>query len=528
MALKILFTSVGRRVELMQAFHHAADKLNEKLIIYGADVSTTAPALFYCNKQIKVCKINDENYISQLLELCETNKINALIPTIDTDLLILSQNKEKFAEIGTKVIISEVDKIAICRDKRFTADFFISCGLNSPIPIDDYTKYNLGYPAFIKPKDGSSSVNAFKVNDYEDLEAKANNINDYIVQPFIDGVEYTVDIFCDFESNPIYIVPRERLAVRSGEVLQTRISKDKQIIDECKQIIMKFKPVGQITAQLIRDKKTGIDYYIEINPRFGGGAPLAIKAGADSAEATIKILNGHKMQYQENVISDNSVYSRFDQSVCVDFGEKFNIKAVIFDLDDTLYSEKDYVKSGFNAIENETGVSAEQLWNAFQEGKPAIDTVLKGMERMDIKYKCLHIYRHHIPTIKPYDGVIEMIKTLKSKGLFIGIITDGRPEGQKAKLQALNLQVDKVIITDEIGGEKFRKPCDIAFRIMKKHANVDFAQMIYVGDNINKDFIAPKQLGMQSVLFDNKDGLYQCNYLKTSISNPTEIINMIM
>ena len=513
----------------MQAFHHAADKLNKRIIIYGADFSNTAPALLYCDRQIKVCKIKDENYIPQLLDICKKEEINALIPTIDTDLLILSRNKAAFEKIGTTVIISELDKIKICRDKRFTADFFVSCGLKSPTPIDDYTKYNLGYPAFIKPKDGSSSVNAFKVNNSKDLEVKAKSIEDYIIQPFISGKEFTVDIFCDFESNPIFITPRERLAVRSGEVLQTRITQDEKIINECKMLIKGFNPIGHITVQLIRDEKTNEDYYIEINPRFGGGAPLSIKAGADSAEAVIRILNGEMLEYHEKSATDNSIYSRFDQSVCVDFPFNQKIKAVIFDLDDTLYSERDYVRSGFDAIEKEIGVSAAALRKAFKEGKPAIDTVLDSLNKMDVKDECVSIYRNHIPTIKPYDGVLEMIKTLKDKGIFVGIITDGRPKGQRAKLDVLKLPVDKVIITDELGGECFRKPCDIAFRMMQKYANVDFAQMVYVGDNITKDFIAPNQLGMQSVWFNNEAGLYRCSCENkiNSINNITLLMGML-
>ena len=73
-------------------------------------------------------------------------------------MLLLSQHKTSFETIGTKVFISAEDKIKICRDKRTTAEFFDEIGLLSPVPVDDYKKYNGGFPAFIKPKDGSSSV----------------------------------------------------------------------------------------------------------------------------------------------------------------------------------------------------------------------------------------------------------------------------------------------------------------------------------------------------------------------------------
>ena len=318
--MKILFTSVGRRVELMQAFKKAAQELGVDLTIIGADISNTAPALFFCDETKIVCRIREPEYIPQLLSICQEEKVDCLIPTIDTDLLILAENKHKFEAIGTKVLISAVDKVKLCRDKRFTADYFISLGLKSPVPVDQVENYTLGFPAFIKPKDGSSSVDAYKVNNAEDLKTYAAKINDYIIQPFVSGKEYTIDIFCDYEGNPVFITPRERMAVRAGEVLQTRICQDDTMIAEMKTLIADYKPCGQITVQLIQDEHTGDNYYIEINPRFGGGAPLTIKAGADSAKAVLRMLNGETLTYVEKAARDKATYSRFDQSICVDEG----------------------------------------------------------------------------------------------------------------------------------------------------------------------------------------------------------------
>ena len=313
--MKLLFTSVGRRVELMQAFRNAADNLGIELELIGADISTTAPALYFCDTKVKVPKISDPNYIPFLVSFCAEHSVDALIPTIDTDLFLLAENKERFT--GTNVIISAPESIRICRDKRLTGNFFLNAGVKCPLPVDDYKKYNQGFPAFIKPKDGSSSINAYKANNQEELESLAKMVPDYIVQPFIEGTEYTVDAFCDFEGNPVFITPRLRLAVRSGEVLKTKISQDKTIIAEMKRIIEALKPCGPITVQLIRDTKSGDDYYIEINPRYGGGAPLSMKAGADSSEVMLKLLSGQKVDYIEEAAEEGAIYSRFDQSIKV-------------------------------------------------------------------------------------------------------------------------------------------------------------------------------------------------------------------
>ena len=519
--LRVLFTGIGRRVELVQAFRDAALSLNVALKIYGADMTGTAPALAYCDYTRKVCAMKDERYISELVEICHEDKIDILIPTIDTDLLVLSQNVASFGD--TKVLISTPDKILICRDKNNTSDFFESCGCNAPKTVNDWRLYKSSYPCFIKPKDGSSSLNAFKVESVVELETYARQISDYVIQPFVAGTEYTVDVLCDFDGNPVYITPRNRLQVRAGEVLKTQISMDEKIIEECKRIIENFKPIGPITIQLIRQKETKKDYFIEINPRFGGGAPLSMKAGAKSAEAIIKMLL-HEEIPKDAKVNNLAIYSRFDQSVCIQQKNSFDsIKGVVFDLDDTLYNEKQYVRSGFEAVGDylKKRDAADEMWNYFVDHLSAIDTYLEKNNLSEKKDQCLEIYRGHKPEITLIDGVVELLAYLRKKNIKIGIITDGRPTGQRNKIEALGLEkmVDDIIVTDELGGEQFRKPCDIAFRIMQRRWRIPFEQILYVGDNADKDFQAPRQLGMQWQLINNGQGLYSKNAEGISITD---------
>ena len=508
--ISILFTGVGRRIELLQAFRNAALVLDKKLKIYGADMTGTAPALAYCDYVRRVVAMKDERYIDNLLDICKRDKIDLLIPTIDTDLLVLAKNKSRFEEAGTRVMISEPDKISICRDKNKTFQFFVDCGLKAPMPVNDWLEYRGAFPAFIKPKDGSSSIDAFKVNNKDDLRLYATQVQDYIVQPFIEGKEYTIDVFCDWEGNPISVVPRERIQVRAGEVLKTKITMDQVMIDEVNALCKAFNPCGALTVQLIRDHETGEDYFIEINPRFGGGAPLSMKAGARSAESVLKLLCGELISYHHEV-TDGAIYSRFDQSVCITEGPG-KISGIIFDLDDTLYSEKEYVRSGFNAVAEQLGDKrhAERLWQFFEDGKPAIDALLQELGREDEKEQALSVYRWHKPSISLKKGVRNLLLTLRGQGINLGIITDGRPEGQRNKLAALGLYelVDDIIITDELGGIQFRKPCDIAFRILQTRWKLNPSEIVYVGDNPHKDFQAPQQLGMRSILISNNDSIY--------------------
>ena len=190
-------------------------------------------------------------------------------------------------------------------------------------------------------------------------------------------------------------------------------------------------------------------------------------------------------------------------------------KAAIFDLDDTLYSEKAYVQSGYQAvaaafpqIEN----MDKKLWNAFLRGGKAIDEVLTSENActQENKEKCLRVYRFHTPQIRLYGGVKEMLERLKNAGVKLGLITDGRVEGQRAKIKALGIEslFDSVTITDELGGVEYRKPCEKAFVLACERLGVAFADAVYIGDNPKKDFIAPEKLGMKTCYFKNPDGLY--------------------
>lgn len=185
------------------------------------------------------------------------------------------------------------------------------------------------------------------------------------------------------------------------------------------------------------------------------------------------------------------------------------LDAVIFDLDDTLYSEKEYVRSGYKKLANKLGEPEieDELWSAFVRHEPAVDVVLEKHGLSNRKSEALRLYRNQVPDVHLYPGVREMLERIKDSKI-IAIITDGRPEGQRAKLKALGLENIPFIITDELGGEEYRKPNSRAFVLMLERLMMSPENTAYIGDNVNKDFIAPEKLGMRCIWFRNKDGLY--------------------
>ncbi|WP_026391637.1 ATP-grasp domain-containing protein [Haploplasma modicum] len=312
----ILILSSGRRVELVKLFKEAINELGLKGKIICADASSYAPSLFFSDEKEVIPRIESPTFIETIINISLKHDISLIIPTIDTELLPLSTNK-KFIEksTGAKVLISNENLIKICRDKNKTQDFLEENGFKMPkrFKTEEEIREN-DFPLFIKPISGSSSINAFKVTDFNQLKSYLDIIKTPIIQQNIVGDEYTVDVFCDFNSRIVSVVPRLRIETRGGEISKGKIVRDNKIIDEVSKLVKIMKPIGHITIQLFKTKSD--IYFIEINPRFGGGAPMSIMSGANSCKNLLRILNGDQLDYNNDFI-ENQIYLRFDSSIVI-------------------------------------------------------------------------------------------------------------------------------------------------------------------------------------------------------------------
>lgn len=312
----ILITCAGRRVELVQAFKEARSSLGFDGKIVLADAIETAPSLAFADVSYITPRIDSGLFVQSIIDIANKEDVSLIIPTIDTGLLLLSENRE-LIEQSTKarVLISNPSVIKTCRDKHATAAFFKENGFALPKTYEVSqleSLANLPLPLFIKPKDGSSSINAFKISTKEDFDFFKNYVKNPIVQEFIGGQEYSIDAFTDFDGNVVSIVPRKRLAVRAGEILNGQIDLNEYIISDVKRLISLLGPVGPVTIQgFLGDD--GVFRYTEINPRFGGGAPMSFKAGANSPYMIYLLLNGSPLPKQ--TIKDKLLFSRFDQTI---------------------------------------------------------------------------------------------------------------------------------------------------------------------------------------------------------------------
>jgi carbamoyl-phosphate synthase large subunit len=317
-SFNILFTCIGRRVSLLNNFRKAAKELKINATFWGTDCDKLSPAFQLCDKKIIVKPIKHPDYIPDLLRIVKKNRIILVVPTIDTDLEILSEHKVKFSRLGCQVLISEPQVVHICQDKRQTYRFFRKNSFEAPETMSVKTalsRKKLAWPILLKPWDGAAGKGIATVNNRRELSVLSKRIKNCVVQEFIKGTEYTCDVFVDFGGNVRCVVPRRRIEIRAGEVSKGQVVKNKLIMNKAAQLVRRLGAgPGVITVQVIltEDKKIK---FIEINPRFGGGAPLAIKAGADFPKWILQQLAGKKLQIRFDGFKNNVVMLRYDAEV---------------------------------------------------------------------------------------------------------------------------------------------------------------------------------------------------------------------
>lgn len=314
----ILITSAGKRVVLVQIFQRTLQEMGSDAKVYTTDMRPEmAPAGIMSDGCLKVSRCTADGYIDELLQICQERHIGVIIPTIDTELLVLSQNKQRFEAIGVGLAVSDYDFIRVCRDKRLTEDYFAKLGIAVPKAVD---KYHPVFPMFAKPYDGSLSTNLHIIRKADELTKEILEDPKLIFMEYVDKQEYkefTVDMYYGRDDRVKGIVPRERIEIRAGEI-NKGITRKNFIVEFLKERMGLLKGVrGCICIQLFYRESDHDIKGIEINPRFGGGFPLSYYAKANYAAYVIReYLLGEDVAYSEDWL-DNTLMLRYDNDVIV-------------------------------------------------------------------------------------------------------------------------------------------------------------------------------------------------------------------
>jgi carbamoyl-phosphate synthase large subunit len=283
--MNVLISSAGRRVGLLECFRAALEQSDAQGKIIAADASDTAPALHFADATCWSPRCDSPKFIPALIAACAEHGVDAIVPTIDTELSIMAAHRDQLQSTGATLWLSSRETIEISADKRETNRWLHDNGFPSVLqysPMEALEQQpDISFPLIAKPPRGSASLGVRRLNRRIELEACLNE--ELIVETVAPGVEYTVHVWADPKGRAFCAVPCRRLEVRAGEVSKGRTEKHDGLMRLASDVVDALPGCrGPINVQIFLDA-TDVMRVIEINPRFGGGYPLVDRAGAPFA-----------------------------------------------------------------------------------------------------------------------------------------------------------------------------------------------------------------------------------------------------
>lgn len=304
----------------MEAFRRALSELGLSGRLLAADLAPISAACRLADVAIGVPRADSEEYIPALLRIVADHQVGLLVPATDLDLLDLARHRQRFAELGCTVMIASEETIRVCRDKSATAELIRRAGLPE-IHTATLAEFHDRpfYPCFVKPVSGSGAIGAARIEDPGELDLHVAKFGpELIVQECAPGQELTIDVYRDRAGVVRSVVPRQRLAVRSGEVEKGVTVDDAGLIDATLRLAGVLGDLwGVFCCQCRRDGDDAPPQFFEINPRFGGGAPLSIAAGANLPLYLLQEVLGRDVTAEVGQFTANLVMLRYDQAAYV-------------------------------------------------------------------------------------------------------------------------------------------------------------------------------------------------------------------
>lgn len=233
-------------------------------IAVGTDCNSDSFGRFICDEFYQVPYASDPGSAQFLKNLVIDNKIDLVVPTLDEGMIDWAKMSDELKKHDVFVAISDLKTIEICQDKWLTYNMFIE----NDIPTPDTSLENI-YP-LVKPRNGRGSQ-GITIND------KTVDMTGMISQELLKGLEYTIDVLCDKDGEPVYIVPRVRTTIKEGKSTEGIVVENKQITELVKKICKAIRFKGPINIQCF-ECEDGQIKFTEINPRLGGGTVLGIEA----------------------------------------------------------------------------------------------------------------------------------------------------------------------------------------------------------------------------------------------------------
>ena len=325
--MNYLMLSVGRRGELMKDFR-ASMEAGSRII--ATDNSPYAPALYFADKQYIVPRIDNPIYIDIILDICKKERVDVVTTFIDPEIMLLAENREKFTQMGVEVLAPYTETAKLCFDKYEMFKYMREKGIRTAMTwgtFDEVKKAidagEVSLPVFVKPRTGSGSVGARKVQDLETLHAAFEQDPTLIAQELMTGegcFDLDADVYVDIISHkPVSIFSKRKISTTIGGANKTISFKDEKLFSFAQEALSHFKFNGPIDADFFF--KNGEYYLSEVNPRFGGAYLHAYGAGVDFIKLIDKNLKGEENDVQVGNYEEGVVMMMYDSVVIKKTGE---------------------------------------------------------------------------------------------------------------------------------------------------------------------------------------------------------------
>jgi carbamoyl-phosphate synthase large subunit len=280
----VLISSVGRRSQLVEGFRQALSALGVAGRVLGIDRNPeTAPAAYLVDKCFPVPACCAPGFIDEVLAIAVAEDVRLIVPTIDTELAVYAASRQRFAEQGISVAVSDMETIDLACDKIRTHRWLLENGFPTPrqAGVEEVLLHPEAwtFPLILKPRSGSASLGISMVQSLQGLHEAAAGSAGKIVEEIAGGDEYTVNVFVQ-NGRCVCAVPHRRLETRAGEVSKGVTVRDERLIGLATRIAEALPGArGALNIQCFAEPDGAVKV-IEINARFGGGFPLADRAGA--------------------------------------------------------------------------------------------------------------------------------------------------------------------------------------------------------------------------------------------------------
>ncbi len=311
--VNVLITAASRRVGLIRAFSRALRNLKNPGQIITTDMNPFSPGLYFSSRHYMVPLTTHPNYIPTIKSICVHESISLLIPTIDDEIPIFGAHRAEFAQIGTRVACCSAEHATICNDKYATYVFLKEKGF--PVAETYLPEKGLPrtFPLFIKPRFGRGSIGAHPISNERELAFFLHYVQDPVVQEYLTGREFTIDVCCDFEGHVLEVVPRERLVIRAGVSDRGITVKHPALMDIGERVATALEIVGVINVQVKMEEHSAKIF--EINPRYAGGIPLTIAAGADFPNWQVRMVMKRKIKPRIGTFRDGLIMACFEDAL---------------------------------------------------------------------------------------------------------------------------------------------------------------------------------------------------------------------